>query len=191
MATNTGYIIIEDTTDDVSKHPFSVAGKKPKGIIQRGILPKSIDTGVTTDLYCSTTASDIGGYYKLLTTNADTSTELSCTNTIPADTCMIASFATDAGVMDGIVTGEGVVTYRIRAKYSRSGLQPSFDPFIECFTYYRTAAGAESLILYNIWTVTLSYVNYTVDTGFTKSFAINSRLVVKLRWCAGALVEFL
>ena len=190
MAVTTVTIMIENTTHDVAKFPVVDSGVAGAGyVVQPGVLqpPVAGSSDVTTNFYARTTASDIAGYRKLLTANANTSTEYSgsCTPP-PTDACSFAieEFATDAGAMDGITMTAETVTVRYRAKKS-AGVDPSH---VTVELYHRTSGGVETLITStDSADLGTSYANYTWSPTITKSWGTNERLVVKF---IGVVVSF-
>jgi len=182
-----GWIMIENTTEDVSKHPITATSvtTRLKGIIQRGMIPWRVSTklsGVTTNWYCRTDASDIAGYRKLLSANANTSTEYSCSKPQTDGWCAVEEFATDAGAMDGVNSSSETTTFRIRAKWSKTGGSDPLGPWMDVFVYHRDTSGTETQIAYYSEGITSSYVTYTESVTINKSWGTNERLVVKFRF---------
>jgi RecJ-like exonuclease len=184
-----GYIMIENAINDVSKHPITATATSTavKDVILRGVLPFSRNgtkQGTTTNWYCRTDASDISGYRKLLSSNADTSTEIACSKPQADGSCAIEEFSTDAGAMDGVNSSNETTTFRIRAKWVQTGgVSPaSHNPRVQVYVYHRAVDTTETKIGFYYVDITSSYQNFATAITLNKSWGTNERLVIKFRF---------
>lgn len=188
--TYTANIVVEHVTFPSSQNSLQVAFKSGKSHLMLpvragGIVgPVVAGTSASQTRWCRTTASDISGYRKLLSSNNSTSTVYNASvfldTGVEGFTSIIEEFATDAGDMDDRHADNENDTFRVRAYWS--GITTPQEAQIEGQIYYRAADGTEVLIQTILRDITSTATTYVITTvPLYRSWYTNDRLVTKWR----------
>lgn len=149
----------------------------PEGIMRPG---ESAVAGTLNKLFCSTSASGVGGYLLLtlggllFTTINDITAVLPGTS--PPEEDDLEEFTTSSITMQGKTSNGSTENLQVKAKKSGG----SENVYVVVNVYHRTAGGTETQIgTDKLGPLTTSFVVYTGSATITQAWVTSERIVVK------------